>query len=769
MTEPQSQPSRSGKIVTFYSYKGGTGRSMALANVAWLLANSGQRVLAIDWDLEAPGLHRYFEPFLADKTLERSTGLVDFILSFATAAVSSSPKSNDPNWYLPYSNLLAHAVPIQWSFPGDGTLDFVPAGRQDGSYGNRVNSFNWQNFYELLGGGVLLEAVKAKLRKLYDFILVDSRTGLSDTSGICTVQMPDELVVCFTLNRQSIYGAAAAARSALQQRRTGDGTSTLKVWPVPMRIEPSEKDRLEVAHTIARTMFSGLMQQLDPEQADTYWGDINVVYEPYYAYEEVLAIFKDRPRSSASILSRMQLIAQFLNGSATLSFKLMDESLKTQGLSAFTARSATDYIDEFRLLAKEYERIRQVMQAGDDRTEQMNLLMGRVQTLRGQRDTGQVGQQLFAENTDGSHVVGLALARAEPQKRHIDMALSGISNPRSAFEQYHALLLMQELLGLIDPTALQQVGSAIREQLNKTITSADQSRWFSANEILKRITVPAAKSVWSRPSTVAPQLLASRQVILSDCKPATSFVRYLDAAENHGLFVQTRGDHQVQLPPHFRVAKYLVINDLYMEFVKAGGYQDDKFWMIPLSGRKGFVTEDKKTMGPSNWPNATSWREGKASHPVSGISFFEAQAFLNWANQNTVPELGWSWLLPPEDLWEFAARGEAGLSYPWGDAFEKTRCNSSESGIRGTSEVTQFESGASPYGCCDMAGNLWEFVLASDSGSGLCVMRGGSYKNNASEVRSYLRLIRVPQSQRAPDFGFRVAQIEMSDRVSKAT
>jgi Mrp family chromosome partitioning ATPase len=57
------------RVVTFYSYKGGTGRSMALANVAWILASAGNRVLAIDWDLEAPGLHRYFHPFLRDKEL----------------------------------------------------------------------------------------------------------------------------------------------------------------------------------------------------------------------------------------------------------------------------------------------------------------------------------------------------------------------------------------------------------------------------------------------------------------------------------------------------------------------------------------------------------------------------------------------------------------------------------------------------------------------------------------------------------------------------
>ena len=55
---------RNGEVVTFYSYKGGTGRTMALANVAWILAANGKRVLVVDWDLESPGLHRFFRPFL---------------------------------------------------------------------------------------------------------------------------------------------------------------------------------------------------------------------------------------------------------------------------------------------------------------------------------------------------------------------------------------------------------------------------------------------------------------------------------------------------------------------------------------------------------------------------------------------------------------------------------------------------------------------------------------------------------------------------------
>src|SRR4051794_21190523 len=81
----------------------------------------------------------------------------------------------------------------------------------------------------------------------YDYILIDSRTGVSDSAGICTVQMPDELVVCFTFNVQSIEGAAAVATSAFVQRRKRDGTAGLRVWPVPMRVETSEKQKLDLA------------------------------------------------------------------------------------------------------------------------------------------------------------------------------------------------------------------------------------------------------------------------------------------------------------------------------------------------------------------------------------------------------------------------------------------------------------------------------------------------------------------------------------------
>ena len=167
-----------------------------------------------------------------------------------------------PDWHLRYANIRAHAVPVDWEFPENGVLHLVPAGRQDSGYPLRVNAFDWRLFYERLGGGVWLEAVKRQMRESYDYILVDSRTGVSDTSGICTVQVPDDLVVCFTLNNQSMRGASAVGHSALQQRRREDGTATLQVWPLPMRVESAEQERLQVARALARTRFSGLMGHL---------------------------------------------------------------------------------------------------------------------------------------------------------------------------------------------------------------------------------------------------------------------------------------------------------------------------------------------------------------------------------------------------------------------------------------------------------------------------------------------------------------------------
>ena len=332
-----------GRIVTFYSYKGGTGRSMAVANVAWILASIGKRVLAIDWDFEAPGLHRYFHPFLRDKELTSSRGLIDFFLEFNAAArmvPDDAPMDGADAWYQSYANLLPYAYSLDWKFPLDtvtgkqGTLDFVPAGQQGPSYAVNVTSFDWRAFYEQLGGGVFIEAMKAKLRANYDYVIVDSRTGISDTAGICTVQMPDDIVLCFTLNQQSVKGAAAVADSASSQRVRANGEPSVKIWPVPTRVELNEKERLNAALDMARSVFQRHLGHLTRVERNAYWGSVQVLYQPYFAYEETLATFADRRGQTASILASMEAIASYLHRSP-VTLGAMNESDRLRGLELF--------------------------------------------------------------------------------------------------------------------------------------------------------------------------------------------------------------------------------------------------------------------------------------------------------------------------------------------------------------------------------------------------------------------------------------------------
>ncbi|MBO0724933.1 MAG: tetratricopeptide repeat protein [Blastocatellia bacterium] len=301
-----------GNIITFYSYKGGTGRSMAVANVAWILASNGKRVLTVDWDLEAPGLHRYYSPFLGDKDLTGSEGLIDLLIEFRDATAIAGPGESDDDWHKSYADIAAYVVSLDWDFPGGGTLDLLPAGRQGASYSARVNSFDWVEFYERRGGGVFLEAMKEKMRADYDYVLIDSRTGVSDTSGICTVQMPDAVVVCFTLNNQGIKGSAAVSHSIYEQRvRKG---RDIAIFPVPMRVEPFEKIKLDTRREYAKKMFEVFPAHLPPQSRAQFQEDTQVKYLPYYAYEEILATFGNRPgeSESTSLLAPAERLTAYL-------------------------------------------------------------------------------------------------------------------------------------------------------------------------------------------------------------------------------------------------------------------------------------------------------------------------------------------------------------------------------------------------------------------------------------------------------------------------
>ena len=324
-----------GTIITFYSYKGGAGRSMCVANTAWILASNGLRVLAVDWDLEAPGLHRYFHPFLPDHELLTSNGVIDLIWEFAEAVLNTEG-SGEPGWHKKFARISPYAMSIQYSFPGVGTIDFVPAGRQDSSYSALVSSFDWENFYDRLGGGGFLQALKRNMSELYDYVLIDSRTGLSDTAGICTVQLPSVLVNCFSLSTQAIDGAASVAASVERQRQD----SEIRIFPVPMRVEDGEQDKLNASRDYARDCLGVFLSHLaDPER---YWGEVEVPYKSFYAYEEILATVGDRPRQENTVLAATERIVAYLTDGQVTSLAAPPAEPERRALLARFQRGKAD-------------------------------------------------------------------------------------------------------------------------------------------------------------------------------------------------------------------------------------------------------------------------------------------------------------------------------------------------------------------------------------------------------------------------------------------
>jgi hypothetical protein len=338
---------RGGEVVTFFSFKGGTGRTMALANVAWILASQGKRVLVVDWDLDSPGLHKFFHPFLDADLYESTSGVVDIISDYARAATNATERPD--GWHRQYARMLPRAVSLDWSFSGEGTLDIVSAGRAGRSYSAVLSGFNWDNFYHRLGGGLLFSAMRDDMKRTYDYTLIDSRTGLSDIAGICTVRFPDTVVNCFTLSGQSIEGAAGAARSIddlVDDRK-------IRILPVPMRVEDGEQGKLENGRALARTRFTNYPGGLDRVARQRYWAEVEIPYKPFYAYEEILATFGDEPLAAQSLLSAFERLTSAITRGEIRELAPMRDDLRRRYASRFERRAQTTAPDVFLSYAPE--------------------------------------------------------------------------------------------------------------------------------------------------------------------------------------------------------------------------------------------------------------------------------------------------------------------------------------------------------------------------------------------------------------------------------
>jgi serine/threonine-protein kinase len=195
-------------------------------------------------------------------------------------------------------------------------------------------------------------------------------------------------------------------------------------------------------------------------------------------------------------------------------------------------------------------------------------------------------------------------------------------------------------------------------------------------------------------------------------------------------------EQEIDIPTIY-IDKYEVTNAQFKEFTEATDYE----W----KGKH------------SLWPQG-NMPEEIANHPVTYVSWKDAKAYARWVGKR----------LPTEAEWEKAARGVDGRKYPWGNKLDVTKCNIEQSNISKTKEVGSYPEAASPYGVCDMAGNVAEWVedwfdrypnsnqTHADFGETYKVLRGGSYFQ-ATGFATYERSKDKPDSWMRSYYGFRCA------------
>lgn len=311
----KNSANRNGQTITYYSYKGGVGRSMALVNIACLAAKEQKKVLLIDCDLEAPGLHQFFQ------TNEETQGFVDLI-SDINDWIDIEENNNEEG----YCRFMAGQVekyisknvnPIAantTSFNDNGpntisnsnsgfdtavSVDLIKAGKFDSNYSKKLGAINWLDIYKK--APAFFRTFAYCLEKDYDYIFVDARTGLADTSGICTMLMPQKLILVFALNNQNINGVVDVAGQAIDYRFDSNDYRRLDIYPLPSRIENSANPHLQKWIDNYKGKFEILFKEkykLDECRLSPYFDRSFIQYYAIHAYGENIPALYESAASS---------------------------------------------------------------------------------------------------------------------------------------------------------------------------------------------------------------------------------------------------------------------------------------------------------------------------------------------------------------------------------------------------------------------------------------------------------------------------------------
>lgn len=317
-------------IYTFYSYKSGVGRTMAMANIADLLRQHGLKVIVVDGELESPDLERYFP---GPQGIGSHFGLINLILDFKE--IMSQPVDTiEGKGELPLPNLLRYLVEI--GVDDAQPLMLMPAGKRDGVgdfevFSKTVRLFDWKDFYENWEGESFFKWLKQELCKLADVILINSCSGISEIGNICIHEMADVVVLFCGSNQQSLDGTLKIAASLIgPQRSKALSSRFVGSIIVPARIE--ERVDAKLVHDFKLDLIKGCTPFLPPDKAAQenfeYFWNLRVPNVPRFTFTEGLVVRTpggDEERAFVASLTKvLQAMARLAPPESRL-YKLCDD------------------------------------------------------------------------------------------------------------------------------------------------------------------------------------------------------------------------------------------------------------------------------------------------------------------------------------------------------------------------------------------------------------------------------------------------------------
>lgn len=360
------------KIVTFYSYKGGVGRSLALVNVAHFLARFGKRVVALDLDVEAPGLHYKFGVDL-DKSELPLGGAVDVI-------AHARREGAFPD------DLRGAAIEIQSRVEGEPSITFIPAGRApSAAYWNTLEALDLPGLFrrdsDETGVALFFELIQ-RIELDFggpDFLLVDARTGITEIGGVASTILADSLL-CFTLDSEeslrgtSVVLAGVQRATAAKERATPDiipVVSRVAVTPPPGAAEP----RADLCKRVAEKLNRSLPADCPPWMAS----DVVVL-----AQDEQL-MSRESTLLALPTEHRRQLFSDYLD----MVYRVVTPKELADGVGRQSARLRKEIFDEPERVTRDAESLAVQSRSPDAWRELL-----RIYRLRNTRDLAMVAKAL---------------------------------------------------------------------------------------------------------------------------------------------------------------------------------------------------------------------------------------------------------------------------------------------------------------------------------------------------------------------------------------